>query len=623
MSFFRYNPVTGLLEPRGVVNPFSGVPNIAKGDNFKFNPATGNIASRGVSDSLAPTITGVTATNANGTYGTADTIGIQVVFSEPVIVTGTPQLTLETGTSDAVVNYVSGSGTDTLLFNYTPVAGHGSSDLDVKATNSLTLNGGTIQDAAANNATLTVPVGASAGSLATNKAIIIDTYRNDKSVLLDGVDERLSVGLPANLDFEYTDPFTISCWIKPTNTSQSAPVIAKATAGSGYKGLVLWQSGTNLYTYLINNYGSNALEQSNSCLTAGTWVHLVWTNDGTGSAAGNKLYVDGVLKGMSVTQNTLSASIKDAAFEFKVGQRDSGSCWAGNMDELAVFNTEKSQSDVTALYNAGIPNNLTNVSDMVSYWRMGDTSGDSNTTIIDVAGSNNLTGTNLESGDLVNDPARGFYSAVFNGTSKQTASNHASINFSKTEPFSGGAWVKLDSLPYTGIISKTAPSTSQGFLLQSRLYGEFRFYLLDSATRITFVESSSAMSTNTWYHVGWSYDGSALSSGIKLYLNGALETPAATSDNIVSDINGAADLVVGANDNGTGQYMSGRVNNAFVVSGVLSGADFSAIYGAGVPTSLATYNPLVWLKENNNNTDSGSLALAFTDTNVTYDKVIP
>jgi len=124
-------------------------------------------------DVIAPTVLSVTATNANGNYGTADTIGIQVVFSEPVIVTGTPQLTLETGTIDAVVNYTSGSGTDTLLFNYTPTSSHESADLDASATNSLALNGGTIQDAAANAATLTVPVGVTAGSLATNKNIEI------------------------------------------------------------------------------------------------------------------------------------------------------------------------------------------------------------------------------------------------------------------------------------------------------------------------------------------------------------------------------------------------------------------------------------------------------------------
>ena len=126
-------------------------------------------------DVLAPSVSSVTSSTADGTYGLSDVIAIQVVFSEPVIVTGTPQLTLETGSSDAVVNYASGSGTDTLLFNYTVDSGHASSDLDYVGTTSLALNSGTIQDAAGNNATLTLASPGQAGSLGANKAIVIVT----------------------------------------------------------------------------------------------------------------------------------------------------------------------------------------------------------------------------------------------------------------------------------------------------------------------------------------------------------------------------------------------------------------------------------------------------------------
>ena len=42
-----------------------------------------------------------------------------------------------------------------LTFNYTVAAGNTSADLPYAATTSLALNGGTIRDVAANNATLT------------------------------------------------------------------------------------------------------------------------------------------------------------------------------------------------------------------------------------------------------------------------------------------------------------------------------------------------------------------------------------------------------------------------------------------------------------------------------------
>ena len=68
-----------------------------------------------------------------------------------------------------------GTGTNTLTFNYTVVAGHTSLDLNYVATNPLALNSGTIKDAALNAATLTLPAIGAAGSLAVNKDIEIDT----------------------------------------------------------------------------------------------------------------------------------------------------------------------------------------------------------------------------------------------------------------------------------------------------------------------------------------------------------------------------------------------------------------------------------------------------------------
>src|SRR5262249_24470395 len=105
-----------------------------------------------VIDGIAPTVSNVTSTAANGTYKTGHHIAVTVQFSETVTVTGTPQLTLETGPSDAVVNYASGSGTATLTFNYTVAAGHTSADLDYISPTALSLNGGTIRDIAGNNA---------------------------------------------------------------------------------------------------------------------------------------------------------------------------------------------------------------------------------------------------------------------------------------------------------------------------------------------------------------------------------------------------------------------------------------------------------------------------------------
>jgi len=135
-------------------------------------------ASSGLSvtiDTTAPTVSNVTASTADGSYKVGDTVSIQVNFSEAVTVTGTPQLTLETGSTDRVVNYASGSGSSTLVFTYTVQAGDTSADLDYLSTTALALNSGTIKDTAGNNATLTLASPGAAGSLGANKAIVVDT----------------------------------------------------------------------------------------------------------------------------------------------------------------------------------------------------------------------------------------------------------------------------------------------------------------------------------------------------------------------------------------------------------------------------------------------------------------
>jgi len=101
-------------------------------------------------------------------------IAVTITFSEAVTVSGTPQLTLETGGTDAVVNYSSGSTGTTLTFNYTVASGNTSSDLDYASTGALALNSGTIRDAAGNNATLTLASPGASNSLGANKALVVD-----------------------------------------------------------------------------------------------------------------------------------------------------------------------------------------------------------------------------------------------------------------------------------------------------------------------------------------------------------------------------------------------------------------------------------------------------------------
>jgi len=122
---------------------------------------------------VAPSVTNVTSTTANGTYGVGANISITITFSRPVVVTGAPQLALNSG---GTATYASGSGTNTLTFTYTVAAGQLSADLDYSSTGALTLNGGSIIDKDDSRAAgLLLPSPGSPGSLGANKNIVIST----------------------------------------------------------------------------------------------------------------------------------------------------------------------------------------------------------------------------------------------------------------------------------------------------------------------------------------------------------------------------------------------------------------------------------------------------------------
>ena len=172
-----------------------GIDKIAGFDNDKeiyfrvmVADAAGNSIYSDISDvtiyveERSPTISEVTSSTADGAYKEGDKVNLQVVSTtvyaaEPLMtVTGTPQLKLETGAiADAVVNYTSGSGSRTLLFEYTVAAGHTSADLNYFATDALTLNAGTIKDPYGNSVTLDLPALNNASALMQKKDIEIDT----------------------------------------------------------------------------------------------------------------------------------------------------------------------------------------------------------------------------------------------------------------------------------------------------------------------------------------------------------------------------------------------------------------------------------------------------------------
>jgi hypothetical protein len=159
------------------------------------------------SPKAAPVIQSVSSPEQNRSYKVGDVLQLTITFDKAIDVNtagGIPTLRLETGSTDRDAVYYSGSGTSTLTFKYTVQAGDTSADLNYLSTAALTLNGATVKlSGGTTDATLTLPTPGAAGSLGTNKAIIVDGIA--PAVFITSSKSALKVGESTTITFTFSE----------------------------------------------------------------------------------------------------------------------------------------------------------------------------------------------------------------------------------------------------------------------------------------------------------------------------------------------------------------------------------------------------------------------------------
>ncbi|MET1077870.1 MAG: DUF4347 domain-containing protein [Pseudomonas sp.] len=131
-------------------------------------------------DAAAPLVASVTVPSASH-YNAGDLLSFTVNASESVLVDstgGTPRLALDLGGTTVYADYVSGSGSTALLFQYSVQAGDNDNDGILVGT--LELNGGTARDAAGNDLNLTL------NAVGDTSGVQVDTLAPTPSSLSPG-----------------------------------------------------------------------------------------------------------------------------------------------------------------------------------------------------------------------------------------------------------------------------------------------------------------------------------------------------------------------------------------------------------------------------------------------------
>jgi len=199
------------------------------------------------------------------------------------------------------------------------------------------------------------------------------SFASTNSFTFDGSSDYVDMG--NTLDFTNTDAFSISCWFKRTRSSVTEFLVAKQESSGNARGYTLLiPFDDNKITFVLRNNtaaSGRIIADSSSAITDTNWHHVIVTYDGSSAASGITIYLDG-LENTGAVQGTLSATTLNST-PFQIAARNGGFKFSGNIDEVAVFNYELSEPDVTTIYNSRVPNNLNELSvPPLSWWRMGE-----------------------------------------------------------------------------------------------------------------------------------------------------------------------------------------------------------------------------------------------------------
>ena len=211
-------------------------------------------------------------------------------------------------------------------------------------------------------------------------------FLNRNAVDFDGSNDNMTVSSTSDFAFG-TGGFTISFWIKPDGTNNSSgfgvnildmrSAVDEATPS-------LWMSSVGSNS-ILKYYANGAYKAQTSTVTisSGTWYHVMVANDGSTT----RIYLNGNSTPVASGTDTISY----VAAGLTLGSYHANNYYyQGSIDELGIWNSDKSSS-LSTIYSGGTPETLP-TSDLVAWWRMGDGTGDSGSTINDMS-TNTNTGT--------------------------------------------------------------------------------------------------------------------------------------------------------------------------------------------------------------------------------------
>ena len=458
------------------------------------------------------------------------------------------------------------------------------------------------------------------GIIASPTAPPAPPYSNTYSALLDGTDEAIETTYSPTVG---STAFTATMWIKSSNTTTSQGFISNYN-GSSYNLNVISPYTTKSFYVIINNGTSQSVingiggQDSTLDIRDGNWHHLAITVNGTSV----KIYKDGGdaaintsnptnTQGTPFDTWTSGTSYIGVAQDFWFGTNGSlpygsGNRYYldGNIDEAAVWESELSGSDISAIYNSGLPNDISSYSP-VGWWRMGDNDSGTGTTITDQgSGGNDAT---LDNGaafsadvplaPLVLPSITNSYALSFDG-SNDYADCGVLTELHGASTMSLSFWFKSDTSGEGPSMGSRTGSTNQWGFLRA---GGVNYVQIVTGGAGKYFSYSSPADTNYHHYlltfssgsINFYIDGAAVS--ISLINIGSGSVPTLHSESVSFDLGRNATF-----------YSHGLMDEVSLFSTALTQREITAMYNSGTPNDISSLSPLGWWRNGDNDSGTGT-----------------
>lgn len=151
-------------------------------------------------------------------------------------------------------------------------------------------------------------------------------------------------------DLESDQSFSYAAWIKLQSNDSQGAIASRMDRANGFRGWDFWVQGRRVGTHIVNSWSGDALKVvSKAQVTGNEWTHVAVTYNGSKSAAGVKIYINGTVQETNVESDTLKSTIKTTV-PFKIGQRNDSDPLAGlGLQDLRLYQRELKTEEVASL----------------------------------------------------------------------------------------------------------------------------------------------------------------------------------------------------------------------------------------------------------------------------------